>query len=176
MATKPTIKQGRQAPAKARVIPIRETAIVKINPARLKRDRPAEIDIPLTPPPVSDAVGKAIDLAFNPTREKIREVTIIDRVQGRLFPLLDVVNSMFQYCLEISEYRQDKTRYKALYKKPIPVPPDFMDEFMYRAAQWQKSVSGRNLEKITDIALAETEMRSGEDDDIGGGGRDPWKE
>ena len=120
-------------------------------------------------------VGKVIELTFNPTREKIREVTVVDRMQGRLFPQLDMVNTMRKYCMEIATYRQNAGEYRKLFKKPKPVSPDALDEFLYRTAQWQKSVGGKNMDRAIDIALAETEARAGEDD-YGVGGGDPWKE
>lgn len=121
------------------------------------------------------AVDKVIDLAFNPSREKIREVTIIDRVQGRLFPILDMIRIGRLYVLEIALYRQDKEEYKRIFKRTRPIPPDLLDEYIFRAAQWQKSVAGKNLERATDIALAETEVRGGEEDDIFKG-RDPYED
>jgi len=120
-------------------------------------------------------VEKALDLAFNPTREKIREVTIIDRIQGRLFPLLDMINTGRSYIIEVATYRQDKDIYKKKFKQVMPIQPNLLDEFIYRTAQWQKSVAGKNLERITDIALAETEVRGGEEDDPFKG-RDPFDE
>ena len=110
------------------------------------------------------AVDKALDLAFNPTRDKLREVTIIDRVQGRFFPQLDMINHLRSYCLEIAYYREDPVAYKAMFEKDRPVQPNATEEFLFRTAQWQKSVAGKNLEKITDIALAETETRVDEDE------------
>lgn len=120
-------------------------------------------------------VEKVIELAFNPTREKIREVTIIDRMQGRLFPQLDMVNMMRHYCLEIATYRMDPTVYEKTFNRPKPIPPDPLDELLFRTAQWQKSVMGKNLERATDIALAETEIRAGEDNEYSGAA-DAWKE
>lgn len=114
--------------------------------------------------PVSSPVGMAIDLAFNPTRDKIREVTVIDRMQGRLFPQLDMINYMRGYVLEIAYYREDAENYKRLYNREMPKPPEPLDEFMFRTAQWQKSVEGTNLNKITDIALAETEVSADKDE------------
>lgn len=119
------------------------------------------------------AVDKALDLAFNPTREKLREVTIIDRMQGRLFPQLDMVNTGRAYCLEIAAYRQDPEAYEEIFGNKRPEPPDLIDEFLFRTAQWQKSVAGVNLTKITDIALAETETRMPEDEEVYGKG-DAW--
>ena len=149
--------------------------IVKISPEALKRRLPEKGEPPPPPPPVSAGpVDKAIELAFNPTREKIREVTIIDKMQGRLLPLLDVINFMCHYCLEIAIFRQDSSEYKRLLKRDRPVPPDVLDELLYRIAQWLKSVSGKNLEKITDIALAETERKI--EDEEGKMGEDAWKE
>ncbi|KKM45876.1 hypothetical protein LCGC14_1560230, partial [marine sediment metagenome] len=54
-----------------------------------------------------------------------------------------------------------------------PVLPDVLDEYLYRVAQWQKSVNGKNMEKAVDIALAEIETRSDEDSPVG---EDPWKD
>ena len=141
------------------------------------RKRPTE-DEELELPPAKVAAGsvdKVIDLAFNPTREKIREVTIVDRIQGRLFPQLDMINAGLLYCLEIAFFRQSPTEYEKQFKRKMPKPPNLMDEFIYRTAQWQKSISGKNLERATDIALAETEAKSGDEGDIVGGSGDPFE-
>jgi len=114
-------------------------------------------------------IDRVIELAFNPSRDKIREVTIIDRMQGRLFPIIDASNRLFNHCLEVATFRQSRAEYKLWYNRPKPEPLDIMDELMFRTAQWQKSVAGKNLERATDIALAETETRSPEDEDYGGG-------
>ena len=150
----------------------------KIDPKRLRRSRPPveEVEEPL---PLSVSAGpldKVIDYAFNPSREKIREVTIIDRVQGRLFPQMDMINYMRHYCLEIAHYRQDPEAYSVAFKRPRPIPPEPLDEFLFRTAQWAKSVAGKNLERATDIALAEVETKGMEGDEGIGSGSDPWKE
>lgn len=119
-------------------------------------------------------VDKVIDLAFNPTRDKIREVTIVDRIQGRLFPQLDMINTGLLYCIEIAFYRFDPEQYAVQFKRRRPMPPNLMDEFIYRTAQWQKSIAGKNLERATDIALAETEAKAGNDDDMTSAG-DPFE-
>lgn len=148
----------------------------KMDPDRLKRDNPPRRgEAEPEPPSVSAGpVDRVIELAFNPSREKIREVTIIDRMQGRLFPQLDMVNMMLHYCLEVAYYRQDALAYQQVFGKDIPEQPDPLDEFMFRTAQWQKSVAGKNLERATDIALAETEARSEEVEGLGG--VEPWKD
>lgn len=111
-------------------------------------------------------IDKVIELAFNPSREKIREVTIIDRMQGRLFPLMDTTDALFLDCIKIAAYRQSPEMYEESFKEKRPAPLfDIMGELMYRTAQWQKSVAGKNLERATDIALAETETRGPEDDE-----------
>ncbi len=147
----------------------------RVDPEKLnlRRTRPAEDEVPeLLPAAVSAGpVDKVIELAFNPTREKIREVTIIDRMQGRIFPIMDTMNTLFHYCIEVASYRQSKVDYTKLYKRPRPMQVDGMDELMYRTAQWQKSVAGVNLGKATDIALAETETRSGDEDGAVASGR-----
>ncbi len=151
----------------------------RIDPARLKRNRPQpdEDAEPYKDPPAVSAgpVDKVIELAFNPTREKIREVTVIDRMQGRYFPQLDMINMMRHYLLEIAYYRQDANNYAKIFKKRIPMSPDALEEYLFRTAQWQKSVAGKNLERATDIALAETEARGDDGGDIGGAS-DAWKE
>jgi len=110
------------------------------------------------------AIDKVIDYAFNPTREKIREMTIIDRLQARLLPQLDLISLQWQYTIEIALYRQDSNEYEKLYGKKSPIPPDLLEVYMYRVAQWQKSREGKNLDRAIDLALAETEAKAGEDE------------
>ena len=150
----------------------------KISPERLKRKKPLIQETEEQEPPSVSAgpLEKVIDYAFNPSREKIREVTIIDRVQGRLFPQMDMINYMRHYCLEIAHYRQDPEAYKETFKRPKPIPPEPLDEFLFRTAQWAKSVAGKNLERATDIALAEVETKGMEGEENIGSGSDPWKE
>jgi hypothetical protein len=150
-----------------------------VDPALLKRTRPVHSDdddpTELPPPRVNaGAVDRVIDLTFNPTRDKIREVTVIDRMQGRWFPQLDMINTMRKYCMEIAQYRQNKDDYKKIFHKVKPVSPDALEEYLYRTAQWQKSVAGKNLDRALDIALAESERGNEEED--GMGGMDAWKE
>jgi len=150
------------------------TEKIKIDPAKLKRAR-VEAEEEPEPKPVSVSAGaieKAMDLAFNPTREKMPEVTVINPMQGRLFPVMNLVSLGLRGCLEKAQYRENKDIYTKIYKKPQPVAPDYIDEYLYRAAQWQKSIEGRNLTKITDIALAEVETRAGEEELPGGA--DVW--
>jgi len=114
-------------------------------------------------------VERALDLAFNPTREKMPEVTVINPMQGRLFPMLNLVGLGLRGCLEKAQFRENKEVYEQIYEKPKPVLPDYIDEYLYRTAQWQKSIEGRNLTKITDIALAEVETKAGEEEFPSGG-------
>ena len=149
---------------------------IKIDPAKLKRDR-KEVPVEEKPEPPSvsaGAVDRVIDLAFNPTRDKIREVTIIDRIQGRLFPLMDMIIAGRNYCMEVAMFRQDAEEYKKVFKKAEPICPDLLDEFLFRTAQWQKSVQGKSLERAIDIALAEAEVKVDEGEIPGG--IDAWKE
>jgi len=152
----------------------------KVDRVVLKRDRPAPPPPPFTeePPKVSSPVDKVVDYAFNPSREKIREMTIIDKMQGRLFPLLDMIEAARVYIMEVAMFRYDRVAYIAAHPNaPMPKPPALIDEFMFRTAQWSKSIYGKNLERATDIALAETEMKGGEEDDDGSGQADKvWKD
>ena len=140
---------------------------IKISAEKLRRSKPVEDkgEEPEQEVKVSaGAIDKVIDYAFNPTREKIREMTIIDRLQARLLPQLDLISVQWQYTIEIALYRQDSNEYEKLYGKKMPIPPDLLEVYMYRVAQWQKSREGKNLDRAIDLALAETEAKAGEDD------------
>ena len=136
-------------------------------PIKIKRNKPVEEKGEQREEEVkvsAGAIDKVIDYAFNPTREKIREMTIIDRLQARLLPQLDLISLQWQYSIEIALYRQDSNEYEKVYKRKQPIPPNLLEEYMYRVAQWQKSREGKNLDRAIDLALAETEAKAGEDD------------
>jgi hypothetical protein len=118
------------------------------------------------------AVDKVIDLAFNPSWDKLREVTIIDRMQGRTFPLIDTMNSLFLDCVKIAAYRESPGTYEDVFEEEHPpIVFDIMGEYLHRSAQWQKSIAGKNLERATDIALAETEKGTEEEENQYGADR-----
>ena len=71
-------------------------------------------------------------------------------------------------------YRQDKDEYKRIFKQPRPKSVNWLRSLLLSTARWQKSIGGTNLTKITDIALAETESRAGEDEGGIGSGVDAW--
>ena len=148
----------------------------KVGVLQLKRNRPpVEAKSEPRPVPVSaGAIDRVVDLAFNPSRDKIREVTSVDRVQGRLLPQLDIVDVMWQHIIEIALFRQDAGEYEQEFKRGRPIPPNLINEFTYRTAQWQKSVGGANLKSAVDIALAEVETRIEEEGGLGGA--DAWKD
>ncbi len=131
---------------------------------RLKASRASE------PPSVSSPIGKSVvDLAYNPSNDKLREFTIIDSTQARLLPLLDTVNHMFQYVLEVAQYRYDPQAYRQIFAedgKEYPEQPDCIEHLIHRTAQWQKSRGGKNLEGITQLAVTEKENEAQE---AGGG-------
>jgi hypothetical protein len=149
-----------------------EKGIININPERLKRSKPAgerKTEKEKGPPSVTaGAIEKIVDIALNPSRDKAREFTVIDRMQGRLLPQLDLIDLVWQYAIEIAAYRQDASEYEEVYNKKKPIPPNLIDEFTYRTAQWQKSIGGQNLKSAIDLALAETEARTGEEGDFSG--------
>ena len=140
-----------------------------------KRSIP-KIEVPVEPSVTAGPIDKVIDLAFNPTRDKIREVTVIDRMQGRLLPQLDMLNHLMSYVLEVAEYREDAERYMEKYDRETPIQPELVKEYMYRLAQWQKSVQGKNLERATDIALAETEAQREREETYKTGGENPFNQ
>ena len=141
---------------------------ISMPPDKLKRNKPKEVDddkeVNKTPAVSAGTIDKITDYAFNPSRDSIRSVTIVDRMQGRLFPQLDMINMGRAYIIEIATYRQDKDVYKQKFKKERPVPPDLLDEFIFRTAQWSKSIAGVNLNRMIDIVLAEKEANAGEDE------------
>ena len=110
------------------------------------------------------AVDKVVDLAFNPSREKIPEMTVIDRIQARLLPQLNLISLQWEHTLEVAVYRQDSNEYERLFNQKRPVASNLLEEYMYRVAQWQKSVAGTNLKEAINIALAETEAKAGEEE------------
>jgi len=134
-----------------------------------RKDGKKEETIPVS----AGAIERVVDFVFNPSNDKIREVTSIDRMQGKLLPQLDVIDVSWNHVFEIASYRQDAKHYKEEYGKEIPVPPSLYGVFTYRTAQWQKSINAMNLKSAIDLALAETETRAGEDDF---GRSDPWAE
>lgn len=144
------------------------TPRITIDPKKVKRDKPVarteeedEKEVKVS----AGAIDKVVDYAFNPSREKIREMTVVDRPQARLLPQLDLISLQWQYTIEIAIYRQDSNEYERLYiPKKQPSSPNLLEEYMYRLAQWQKSLGGRNLDKAIDLALAETEANTGDDD------------
>lgn len=151
-------------------------ATTNIDPNKLKRsDRGVHEETPkLKVESVSAGpIDKVIELAFNPSREKLKEVTIIDRMQGRTFPLIDTMGSLFLDCVKIAFYRQSPTDYVKVFvnEEHPPLVFDIMGEYLYKAAQWQKSIAGKNLERATDIALAETEKDTGDEDRYGSLGK-----
>lgn len=148
----------------------------KIDPAKLRRNQPpAESKPKFEPENVSaGAIDRVLDFTFNPSREKIREVTYIDRIQARLLPQLDIVDVMWQYVFEVALFRQDATEYERVFGKERPIPPNLIEEFTHRLAQWQKSIGGMNWKSAVDITLAEQEAKAGTE--IEPGGADAWKE
>ncbi len=148
-----------------------------IDPEKLRRGKLKAADEearPESPAVSAGAIDRIVDMVGNPSRDKIREVTSIDRVQGRLLPQLDIIDIMWQHITEIAMYRQDAEQYDRIYKRKRPIPPNLIDEFTYRTAQWQKSVSAMNLKSLMDLALAETEARAGIEEELRGG--DAWKD
>jgi hypothetical protein len=125
-------------------------------------------DVEKGPIPVSNGpIDRVVDYMFNASRDKIREMTTINPMQAKLLPQLDIIDMMWQYAIEIAQYRQDKNVYKQLYKREQPIPPNIISEFSYRTAQWQKSLDGRNMKAAENITLAEVETKNGEEGAVG---------
>jgi len=138
----------------------------KIDISKLKRTSPPPVEPKKEdiPPPVSSPAGKALDLGYNPTRDKEREVTVVDRYQVRLLPLIDVTNTGLQYVLEIAYYRQDADVYEELYGRVMPVPPNLMEEYIHRMVQWNKSRDGAAFNKLNELIQIEMETKAMDDE------------
>lgn len=135
---------------------------------RLKKEEDEDQE-PQSLPTIAGTIDRVVDYAFNPSREKIREMTAVSPSQAKLLPQLDIIDAMWDYVIEVSLYRQDASFYQEFFKKEKklrPIPPRIIDDFVYRTAQWQKSVQGMNLKSAIDLALAETETRGGEGSDL----------
>ena len=140
-------------------MPIDPKKVSKTTRADKVEDEKEEEFTPVSAGPID----KLLELLYNPSRDKIREVTIIDRLQGRFFPQLDMISMGRKYCLEVALYRQNREYYRKIFKKDCPVPPDLIDELQFRTAQWQKSVAGKSFERGIDLALAEQEAKMPEE-------------
>ena len=106
---------------------------------------------------------------YNPTRESIRGFTIVDRIQGRLLPQLDVLALMWAYVEDIAAYRFDWRKYGEEHPDdPVPRVPNLIEEFTYKTALWQRSVGGKAMERGIDLSLAEIESGSNDDQDYYG--------
>lgn len=138
----------------------------KIDTSKLQRKKPpGEEEHTKKEPPVSQgAIDRIVDLVGNPSRDKIREVTSITAMQGKLLPQLDIYDLMWQHYIEVAMYRQNPVLYEETYERVMPIFPNIVEEFMYRTAQWQKSVQAMNLKSMMDLALAETEARGAADE------------
>jgi len=146
---------------------------MKIDPEKLKtkpkRGEEEGDEEPQEPKPIAQSIGnRAIDLAYNPEWEALRSVTVIDYMQGRLFPIIDMILSGQQYLMEVVTYRNSREDYYRLYRKGKPKTPPQMpallEELLKRTAQWQKSVKGTALDKLTLLAQTEIEAQAGKDE------------
>jgi hypothetical protein len=139
----------------------------------LKRNIPKVAPRPEPPGVAQSPVGKIADYLLNPTREKIREVTVVDIIQGHLFPILDTLNAEWNYVFQVAMYRQNKDVYAEMFPhEPVPISPDTIDNFTYRTAQWQKSIRGRGMDNGVDLAKSQQESEG----DMDGGSSDGWNE
>jgi len=154
----------------------KEDIKAKLDTDKLKRSIPPKKEKPVKEPVVvtQGAIGMVTDFMFNPTRDSIRSATVIDRMQGRFFPQLDMINLMFGYYLEMACYRENPDYYAEAFEKEYPEHPNPMEELMYRTAQWQRSVGGKTMNEGLEIVKVEKEAQAQEDDY--GRGNDPWKD
>ena len=142
--------------------------MVQKNRLQGKKPPVEELEEKHEPPAVSaGSVGMVVDYIFNPSRDKIREVTVINAMQASLLPQLDIVSLLWNYVVEIACFRRDAVSYEKEFEKKRPIPPNLIEEFTYRTAQWNKSIGAQNMKAGIDLALAEMETK-GEDEGFGG--------
>jgi len=126
------------------------------------RKKEADVKVSLGP------IGQLMDLALNASREKELEFTVLDRIQARLIPQLAVINTEWEYCVEVALFREDADNYRRLYPdKDRPEPPNPISDFIHLTAQCQKSFNGKNLQSAIDLTLADIETRSNEEEPFG---------
>ena len=118
-------------------------------------------------------LDRVLDFTYNASREKSREVTVISPVQGRLLPVLDVINTAWESIIETAAFRLNQAEYAVVYERDKPRPPNLIAEYIHRLSQWQKSVGGVNLKSLNDLALAEMETKTDDEGD-GFGNIDAW--
>jgi len=150
---------------------------INLSSEKVTRTKEKEVEEKEKQEPVSVSAGvieRIADYAFNATREKIREMTSINRMQAMLLPQLDLVGQAWRELIEIVIYRQDSIAYLKLFKQKQPIPFDPIDEYIYRFAQWSKSRDAMNLKSAMDLALAEVEAEAGEKGLPGGA--DVWED
>ena len=142
----------------------------KPNLKRKAKEEPEELDGKVAD--ITSVLGKVVDYLYDADDERFREVTIIDRLQARLLPQLDIQDDSWQYVMEIAAYRKDSVAYETVYGRPQPIHPNLIGIFKKRTAQWAKSRDGKGIERAVDIALAETETRDREEE--GYDDKDAW--
>lgn len=133
----------------------------------LRRMRAAkrEEDIPPPPEPITKGpVDKIVDVLVNPSALKMLEVTDFDRNQVVLIPVLAVIDSMWEYCLEVAAYRQDAEVYKKHFHREMPIPENHIKQFVFTLAQCRRSLGGKTQKALEELALADLEARGNEGD------------
>lgn len=174
-ATRPVLKEEAE-PVRKSVVAV-APAKPQLDLSKLRRGKTVEEEPEPEPKSVSAGpVDKIGEYILNPSREKMREVTVIDMYQARLFPQLDMCGSLMHYVLEIAQFREDSVLYERVYKHKRPIPPDAQDEFLFRTAQWARSIHGKSLDAGVSLTMAEVESKADDDGMGGGGGGDAWKE
>lgn len=176
----PPAQPKKAIPVTAPVLTVRAPPPIAIDPSLVARRRAIQEDKRKAEQQEEDRsvsagpISAIVEYIANPTQEKIREVTYVDAQQAHLFPLLDTVNMLQLYVLSIAEYRMNPKLYSETHKDVYPPQPNVINHLLYRTAQWQRSLKGKNLEKLQDIAQSEVEGKS--QDEGGGGGGNPFND
>jgi len=142
---------------------------------QLRKDKQQEdeVDIPPPPPPVSlGPAGAIVDALINTAPEKLLELTDFDRNQVSLVPQVVVADDMWDYIEQVLSYRTDSGQYNRTFKRKFPEIPDTSGKFVHVLAQCRRSLGGKMKKALEDMALAELETRSMDDNMGGVGGHD----
>lgn len=143
----------------------------KIDPeliAKLKRIKPSdkkEADVAkgAVATVAAGPFGNLLDGAHNPAPERLPEYSRITERQAQILPLLDVVEQVLNYCIQVAEFRESEEDYQRKYSRGEPELIEPTRLYIHKMLQYQKSIRGANLDAITDLIKTDMETRAKED-------------
>lgn len=119
--------------------------------------------------PKHDAVTKGpvdriTDVLVNPTDDMRLESTNFDRYQVSLIPQVLAVDDMWQFLYDITDYRDDPKTFAVTHDSEMPVLENQRKKYVNVLAKVRRSLGGRTLATLENLALADLERRSTQDE------------